>query len=124
MQKTYSALPISTVANWLHITADQAVGFIMELADKHLLNAKVEFSDDKEPILRFYPNLSCGPLAKTEEQHYDEVLEQIKRTNEMAAQLRSADARLTVSKYWIDHLKKKNARKSEEGNIGQEELDQ
>jgi COP9 signalosome complex subunit 3 len=96
----------------------------MELIEKRLLNAAVEFPEDKEPILRFYPNLSCGPLAKTEEQHYEEVLEQIKRTNDMANQLKSADARLSVSKYWIDHLKKKNARKSEDGNMGQEELDQ
>ena len=124
MQKTYSALPISTVANWLHFTEDETVGYIMELVEKRLLNAAVEFPDDKEAILRFYPNLSCGPLAKTEEQLYEEVVQQVKRTNTLAEQVKAADARLSVTKHWVDHLKKKNTRKGEEGNMGQEEMDQ
>lgn len=124
MQKTYSALPISTVANWLHSTQDETVGYIMELVEKRMLNAEVEFPPDKEPILRFYPNLSRGPLAKSEEQHYEEVLQQVKRTNAIAEQVKSADARISVTKHWVEHLKKKNARRSEDGSMGQEEMDQ
>jgi COP9 signalosome complex subunit 3 len=114
LQKVYSAVPISTVASELGLPPENAHAYLEHLISGRLLNASIEYPQDGQAILRFYPNLSSGPLAKTEQQHHRAIVEQKIRIDKLSDQVRMADARMSVTRYWVDHLKKKKD-KNEEG---------
>lgn len=114
MQDTYSAVPLSTVSSWLHIKVDKLHEFIEEMVAEGALNADINLSGD-EPVLRFYSNQSKGPLAKTEKEYHAELITQTKRTNAMADYVKMSDRRLTLTKEYIDALRKRARNKEENG---------
>jgi COP9 signalosome complex subunit 3 len=114
MQETYSAVPLSTVSNWLKVNVDALHAFIEEMVAEGALNADIDLNGD-EPVLRFYSNQSKGPLAKTEKQYHEELLAQTKKTNAMADYVKMSDRRLTLSKEYIDALRRRMRNKDENG---------
>lgn len=124
LQRTYSAIPVSDVANMLNQTPDQAEAYLQSLIDGRYLNARIDrVTNPKElVVLRFFPDLTQGPLAKTEKQQYIELMEQTERTNLLAEQVKAADYRLSLTKEYLEHLRRQN-RKSTPNNAGGEAMD-
>lgn len=114
LQKIYSAIPISLVATELQQSPERTHAYLEDLISKQLINASIEYAQDGQVILRFYPNLSTGPLAKTEQQHFNSIILQKTRIDQLSDQVKAADARMSVTKYWVDHLRKRD-RKNEDG---------
>lgn len=124
LQRTYSAIPVLDVANMLNQTPDQAEAYLQSLIDGRYLNARIGriASPTEVAVLRFFPDLTQGPLAKTEKQQYIELMEQTERTNLLAEQVKAADYRLSLTKEYLEHLRRQN-RKSTPNNAGGEAMD-
>lgn len=108
----------------LNQTPDQAEAYLQSLIDGRYLNARIDrVTNPKElVVLRFFPDLTQGPLAKTEKQQYIELMEQTERTNLLAEQVKAADYRLSLTKEYLEHLRRQN-RKSTPNNAGGEAMD-
>jgi COP9 signalosome complex subunit 3 len=121
LQKTYSAIPLSTVAEWLHQSADATHAFIEDLTSTGALNAKIVLREgpDQGAVLRFFSNQSSGPLAKSESQYYVQLQEQTLRTNTMLEFVKIADRRLTLTKEYVEAARKKLKAKDEEAPVGE-----
>jgi COP9 signalosome complex subunit 3 len=124
MQNTYSAIPLSTASNWLNISVDELHALVEEMVGEKALNADIDLTGN-EPVLRFYSNQSKGPLAKTEKEYHAELITQTKRTNAMADYVKMSDRRLTLTKEYIEALRKRARNKDENGGvvIGNDGLD-
>lgn len=114
MQETYSAVPLSTVSSWLNMSPDNLHAFIERMVSEGILNADINLSGN-EPVLRFYSNQSTGPLAKTEKQYTQELIEQTRRTNAMAEYVKMSDRRLNLTKEYVEALRKRSKRGDENG---------
>jgi COP9 signalosome complex subunit 3 len=57
-------------------------------------------------VLRFYLDPTLGPLAKTEKQQQHALLEQTRRTNRLAEQVKDADYRLSITKEYVEFVKR------------------
>lgn len=81
------------------------------------LNARLEQSSkpDTGSVLRFFLDPSQGPLAKTEKQQQQALFEQTLRTNMLAGQVKDADYRLTLTKEYIENLKRLNKKQGAGG---------
>jgi COP9 signalosome complex subunit 3 len=125
LQKMYVAVPVKSVARCLHLGADQTFSYLEELISSGQLNATISLPDDRnsEIVLRFYTGLSSGPLAKTEEQHYANLVRQTDRTNILAEYVKLADRRLSLNRFYIEALRKKLRNKGDdvEGILEQQE---
>ncbi|RDI81442.1 hypothetical protein Vi05172_g8644 [Venturia inaequalis] len=115
-QKTYSALPLSMVANWLGQTPDNAHAFIEAVIAEGGLNAIIELRDgpNQEPVLRFFPDRASGPLAKSEKEYNAELINQASRTNAMVDFVKIADRRLVLTKDYVEGLRKRLRNKDED----------
>ncbi|TID22208.1 cop9 subunit 3 [Venturia nashicola] len=115
-QKTYSALPLSMVANWLGQTSDNAHAFIEAVIAEGGLNATIELRDgaSQEPVLRFFPDRASGPLAKSEKEYNAELINQASRTNAMVGFVKMADRRLVLTKDYVDGLRKRLRNKDDD----------
>lgn len=104
---------------------EQTEAYLNSLIRDGYLNATVEhLSDPSEPtVLRFHSDLTTGPLAKSEKDQYEELLAQTRRTNELAEYVKAADHRLSVTKEYVEHLKKKQrAKENKESSDLQETM--
>lgn len=115
---TYSAIPVSKVAGDLGGSAEQVTAYIETLIAGGLLNARIERPSQSElgVILRFFLDPTQGPLAKTEKQQQQALLEQTERTNTLAAQVKSADYRLGLSREYMEHLKRQQKKAAGSGS--------
>lgn len=120
MQKTYSALPLSTVANWLGQSPENAHAFITDVIASGGLNAAIEFRDaaHQEPVLHFFADEASGPLAKSEKEYTAELINQTMRTNTMVDLVKMADRRVILTKEYVDGLRKRLRNKDEDGTLG------
>ena len=114
MQDTYSAVPLNQVANWLDFKVDELHAFIEAMVAEGALNADIDLSG-AEPVLRFYSNQSKGPLAKMEKEYHAELIAQTKRTNAMAEYVKMSDRRLTLTKEYVEALRKRARHKDDAG---------
>lgn len=112
MQDTYSAVPLSTVSQWLDIKVDFLHEFISEMVAEGALNADLDL-DGSEPVLRFYSDQSKGPLAKTEKEYHVELTKQAKRTNAIAEHVRMCDQRLSLTKEYVDAMSRRRKSKDD-----------
>jgi COP9 signalosome complex subunit 3 len=78
------------------------------------LNAEIDGSG-AEPVLRFFSNQSKGPLAKTEKEYHSDLIKQTKRTNAMADYVKMSDRRLTLTKEYIDAIRKRARNQEDKG---------
>ncbi|KAF2106306.1 hypothetical protein BDV96DRAFT_336645 [Lophiotrema nucula] len=107
LSRTYSAIPVTNFAGNLGLTKDELTGKLEELINKGQLNATIQRSGAGD-ILRFFLDPTQGPLAKTETQQQQALYEQTQRTNLLAEQVKSADYRLSLTKEYIEHIKRQN----------------
>ncbi|KAF2134646.1 hypothetical protein P153DRAFT_380456 [Dothidotthia symphoricarpi CBS 119687] len=117
LSRTFSAIPVSHMANNVGGSAEEAAQYLETLIAEGYLNARLEQSDKSNVgvVLRFYLDPTQGPLAKTEKQQQQALFEQTLRTNMLAEQVKDADYRLLLTKEFIDNLKKHNKRPGQSG---------
>jgi COP9 signalosome complex subunit 3 len=117
LSKTYSAIPIANISNNLGGTVEELTDYLEVLIKQGHLNAQIERPDKSGlgVVLRFYLDPSQGPQAKTEKQQQQGLFEQTQRTNTLAEQVKSADYRLSLTKEYVDHLKRLNKKAANGG---------
>jgi len=125
LQRTYSAIPLSTVSRWLHQQPDQAHAFIEGLISTGALNAGIELRDgaNQEAVIRFFSNRSSGPLAKSEKEYSADLVQQAARTNAMVDYVKMADRKLVLTKEYIENLRKRLRNKDEDAPASVEGMD-
>lgn len=104
---------------------DQVTTFVESLIQQGLLNARLE-ADDKTgagAVLRFYLDPTQGPLAKTEKQQQQALLEQTQRTNVLAEQVKDADYRLSITKEYVEYIKRQKKKTGASGGGGADAMD-
>lgn len=108
LSRTFSAIPVSNIANNLDGSPEEVTQYLETLIAGGHLNARLEQTHkvNTGAVLRFFLDPSQGPLAKSEKQQQQALLEQTLRTNVLAEQARDADYRLSLTKEYIDNLKR------------------
>ncbi|KAF2012028.1 hypothetical protein BU24DRAFT_412563 [Aaosphaeria arxii CBS 175.79] len=120
LSRTFSAIPVSKIAAALDGTVQNLTTYLEGLIANGDLNASLEQTNRPElgVVLRFYPDPTKGPLAKTEKQQLQALLAQTERTNLLAEQVKSADYRLSLTKEYIEHIKRVNKKATQGGGGG------
>lgn len=120
LPKTYAAIPLTQVANWLQEKPDAVHAFVEELISTGSLNASIDLRDgpNEVAVLRFFSNQNSGPLAKSEDEYYAKLVVQTARTTAMVDYVKMADRRLMLTKEYIDSLRKRMRSKDEDGPAG------
>ncbi|KAF2661735.1 hypothetical protein K491DRAFT_586770 [Lophiostoma macrostomum CBS 122681] len=110
LSRTFSAIPVANISNNLGGTVEDLTQYLETLIASGHLNAQIERTNkpDLGIVLRFYLDPTQGPQAKTEKQQQQALFEQTARTNILAEQVRSADYRLSLTKEYVEHLKRAN----------------
>ncbi|OAL01262.1 hypothetical protein IQ06DRAFT_293363 [Phaeosphaeriaceae sp. SRC1lsM3a] len=118
LSRTFSAIPVSNIARNLGGSAEETTQYLETLIKGGYLNARLEQSDKSEggTVLRFFLDPAQGPLAKTEKQQQHALFEQTTRTNILAEQVKDADYRVTLTKEFVDHLKRQNKKQGAGGD--------
>jgi COP9 signalosome complex subunit 3 len=118
LSRTYSAIPVSNIANGLSGSPEQVTQYLETLIKDGYLNARLEQNDKSNTgaVLRFYLDPTQGPLAKSEKQQQQALFEQTLRTNMLAEQVKNADYRLTLTKEYMDNLKRLNKKQGAGGD--------
>lgn len=118
LSRTFSAIPVSNIANSMGGSADEVAQYLETLIKDGYLNARLEKANqpDTGVVLRFYLDQTEGPLAKSETQQQQALFEQTQRTNTLAQQVKDADYRLTLTKEYLDNLKRLSKKQSAGGD--------
>ena len=118
LSKTFSAIPVSNIANSVGASAEEIAQYVNRLIKDGYLNASLEQTAKANAgvVLRFYLDPTLGPLAKTEKQQQQALFEQTERTNMLAGQVKDADYRLTLTKEYLENLKRANKRAAQGGD--------
>lgn len=74
-------------------------------------------------VLRFYLDPTQGPLAKTEKQQQQALFEQTQRTNALAEQVKDADYRLSITKEYVEFVKRQKKKSGAGGSGGSDAMD-
>ncbi|KAF1916104.1 hypothetical protein BDU57DRAFT_573758 [Ampelomyces quisqualis] len=118
LSRTFSAIPVSNIASNVGSSAEDVARYLETLITDGHLNASLEQSDKANAgaVLRFFLDPAQGPLAKTEKQQQQALFEQAVRTNILAGQVRDADYRLTLSKEYVENLKRQHKKQGAGGD--------
>lgn len=118
LSRTYSAIPVSNIANGLGASTEEISKYLNTLINDGYLNARLEENVRSSAglVLRFYLDPAQGPLAKTEKQQQQALFEQTLRTNTLADQVKDADYRLTLTKEYVENTKRLNKRQGQGGD--------
>ncbi|KAJ4383205.1 hypothetical protein N0V86_001249 [Didymella sp. IMI 355093] len=118
LSRTFSAIPVSNMAKNVGGSADETAQYLETLINDGHLNARLEQTNKPETgiVLRFYLDPTQGPLAKTEKQQQQALFAQTLRTNALADQVKDADYRLTLTKEFIENLKRQQKRQGPSGD--------
>lgn len=118
LSRTFSAIPVSNIARNVGGGADETAQYLETLIKDGHLNARLEQTDKPETgiVLRFYLDPTQGPLAKSEKQQQQALFEQTLRTNALADYVKDADYRLTLTKEFIENLKRQQKRQGASGD--------
>ncbi|KAF2495050.1 hypothetical protein BU16DRAFT_378766 [Lophium mytilinum] len=110
LKDTYSAIPLTHVAKFLGFSMQEAEAYVRTLVARGYLNASLDHTPGPNGtlVLRFYTDLTEGPLAKSEKEQHLELLQQTARTNKLAEQVKAADYRLTLNKDYLEHVRRLN----------------
>jgi COP9 signalosome complex subunit 3 len=117
LSRTFSAIPVSNIATNMGGSPEEVMQYLETLIKDGHLNAHLEQSDKPNvgSVLRFFLNPSEGPLAKSEKQQQQVLVEQTSRTNALAQQVKDVDYRLTLTKEYLENLKRVNKKQSAGG---------
>lgn len=118
LSQTFSAIPVPNIASSVSTSAEEIAQYLETLIKDGYLNARLEQSDKSNTgqVLRFYLDPTQGPLAKTERQQQQALFEQTLRTNLLADQVKDADYRLTLTKEYLENMKRINKRQGQGGD--------
>lgn len=118
LSRTFSAIPVSNIVKNVGGSVEETAQYLENLIKDGHLNARLEQTDKLEVgiVLRFYLDPTQGPLAKSERQQQQALFEQTLRTNALADQVRDADYRLTLTKEFIENLKRQQKRQGAPGD--------
>ncbi|KAL9129144.1 MAG: hypothetical protein Q9217_002319 [Psora testacea] len=111
LEKTYAAL---TIAEVTRRTSDnpndyaETGQYIVLLISAGQLNATISqlSGDPADWILRFSNASEDGPLARTEEQQYDELVRQAEKVKALIAHIKATDRKYGLSKEYIQEVKR------------------
>lgn len=117
LSRTYSAIPVSNIASNVGSSVEQVTAFVEVLIQQGLLNARLDRSASGA-VLRFYVDGTQGPLAKTEKQQQQGLFEQTQRTQRLTEQVKDADYRLSISKEYVEYVKRQQKKKKTSGGGG------
>lgn len=117
LSRTFSAIPVSNIAGSVGSNVDEMTAFVETLIRDGYLNARLERDGKPEvgAVLRFYMDPTQGPLAKTEKQRQQALLQQTERTNALAEQVKAADYRLSVTKEYVEFVKRQSKKAAGSG---------
>lgn len=118
LSRTFSAIPVSNIVKNVGGSVEETAQYLENLIKDGHLNARLEQTDKSEAgiVLRFYLDPTQGPLAKSERQQQQALFEQTLRTNTLADQVRDADYRLTLTKEFIENLRRQQKRQGAPGD--------
>jgi COP9 signalosome complex subunit 3 len=116
LSKTFSAIPVLNIANHMGLDVGEIGQYLIKMIQNGHLNAQLEQNDKVGAVLRFYLDPTKGPLAKSEKEQQQALFVQTERTNALAKQVKDADYRLTLTKEYIDNLKRHNKRQAQGGD--------
>lgn len=103
LERTFAALPVSRVAQYLELPADQTLKFLEELISQNRLSATIEplsASGAANAVLHF---------NSAQDQQVDSVIDledQTKRIESLISFVRDADRRLQLTKEYVDYQKR------------------
>lgn len=124
LARTFSAIPISNIAGNIGSSVTEVTTFVETLIANGFLNAALERNDrpDVGAVVRFYLDPTQGPRAKTEKQQQQALFQQTERTNRLAEQVKDADYRLSITKEYVEYVKRQN-KKAAAGGGGADPMD-
>ena len=122
LQNTFSALKVADIARKTspypnnYAETGQYVRFLI---DTGKLNAIItEPSEDPASwLVRFCDRVS-GPLARSEEQQYEALIQQKRKVDGLSNHIRETDRKLSLNKDYISDAKKKKKERAEGGGEG------
>ncbi|KAF1979970.1 hypothetical protein BU23DRAFT_549136 [Bimuria novae-zelandiae CBS 107.79] len=117
LSRTFSAIPVSNIANNVGSSVEQVATFVDSLIQQGLLNARLDDSA-AGAVLRFYLDPTQGPLAQTEKQQQQALFEQTQRTKALAEQVKDADYRLSITREYVEWVKRQKKKNSAGGGGG------
>jgi len=125
LSRTFSAIPVSNIASNIGGNTEELTAFLETLIRDGFLNARLERNEKPEvgAVLRFYLDPTQGPLAKTEKQQQQALLQQTERTNMLAEQVKDADYRLSITKEYVEYVKRQNKKASGAGGNSADPMD-
>jgi COP9 signalosome complex subunit 3 len=125
LSRTFAAIPVSNIASNVGGNAEELTTYLETLIENGFLNARVERNDGAEvgAVLRFYLDPTQGPLAKSEKQQQQALLGQTERTNTLAGQVKDADYRLSITKEYVDYVKRQNKKVAGAGGNSADPMD-
>ncbi|KAF2799902.1 hypothetical protein K505DRAFT_356151 [Melanomma pulvis-pyrius CBS 109.77] len=117
LSRTFSAIPVANISNAVGGSVEELTDYLSNLIKEGSLNARIEQSAKAEVgfVLRFFLDPTQGPLAKTERQQQQALFEQTQRTHILAEQVKGADYRLSLTKEYVEHLKRASRKPTASG---------
>ncbi|KAA6413378.1 MAG: hypothetical protein FRX48_03124 [Lasallia pustulata] len=124
LEKTYAALSVSEIARRTSPDPNnqaETEHYLSSLIANGYLNATlIQSSDLSYPsILRFATSPTTGPLARSEAQAYEELVEQTARISKLTEHIKETDRRLAMTKEYIDWAKRTRKQKDAGGSMGE-----
>lgn len=110
LQSTYTALPLYTVTQRTspdpndHAETGRYIQSLIALGHLHATLSQPN-ENPRSWILRFATSSVSGPQARSEEQMYNELQQEMARITKLRQHIRSSNRKLTLSKDYIEVLK-------------------
>lgn len=118
--KTYSALPLEQVATSIGLEANETAEYLRRLIGDGNLNARLDQPDNGGHVLHFAKDgVAPGP-DKSELELKDELVSQTHRIAQLEQDIQEADYALSMSKSYIDSVRRWRNRKGGPGPAGED----
>jgi len=119
LDRVFAAVPLASVS--LNVPPGQAEDYVNSLIAEGVLNGRLERSAEEggPVVLRFFQDNTSGPHAKSETELRRELAMQTNRIKELAQHVAGVDERISLTKEYLDHVRK--ARKNKEDRNTQED---
>lgn len=116
---TYAALPLPEVASKIKMSEDAAGRYLNALIQQRTLHAALEQRANGQHVLRFFEGASRDSLSKPELQLRDDLIQQTRRIQRLAEDIKEADHSLSMHKAYIESARR--ARKKGDQATGEDD---
>ncbi|KAI4129796.1 MAG: hypothetical protein LQ338_002047 [Usnochroma carphineum] len=111
LASTYAALPLPEVTQRTSPDPNnhaETAQYVAMMINNGQLRATLDqrSQDPQSWVLRFEPSSSTGPQAQSEQEQYEELVGQASKTAKLADHVRETDRKLSLSKDYINWLKR------------------